>query len=510
MTKSKLLKAALFLILADPLLFSAAYGQDRISWSIVDAGGNSRTSTNFRVADDSLSYDTIGTHQSPNFSAHWGFIQLFPSPSPSTPTGTPTKTPTNTLTSTPSSTSSSTPSLTATATVILTATFTNSPSTTASSTGTSTPTSTMTATPTNSFVNTPSMTPTATPSSTASSTATALATGTNSATMTFTRTTTATFSSTSTSTRTATATKTMTATATLTATVTPTPQGAGFLVQLKSGVISNITNSPHPFIRVVNTSSSVLNLGNVEVRYWFNCDCTNQTLQVFVDWAGKITAGTNVTADVQAKVVSTTKGGQTNYISYIFNGLSLKPGEALEVDSRFNKSDFSNMIQSNDWSFAPNGNFTTSTLVTGYVNGQLAWGQEPDSTGALAVAARRQSVSVEGSATATSVAERETSTPTLGSGSPFEPVLYPNPARGSQVSLMIPSTLDGPGDVKVRIFTTGYREVREWNFSNVEPGSSLALDLLDKTGASLSNGLYYLLVTTPTGDRAVVKLLVLR
>jgi hypothetical protein len=165
-------------------------------------------------------------------------------------------------------------------------------------------------------------------------------------------------------------------------TATPTVfSGSGALtVYLLSAVTTNSTNSPHPQIEVVNTGTTALNLNNVEVRYWFNCDCTGQSVQTWVDWAGLIPAGTSETGNIQTKVVTTSLGGQTNYISYKFTGgLVLQAGQKIEIQSRFNLSDWSNMLQSNDWSFAAYTSFTTSSKTTGYINGALVWGNEPSS-----------------------------------------------------------------------------------------------------------------------------------
>jgi hypothetical protein len=91
-------------------------------------------------------------------------------------------------------------------------------------------------------------------------------------------------------------------------------------------------------------------------------------------------AGTSVTGNIQATVVPTTLGGQTDYISYKFTGnMVLQPGQNIQIQSRFNLSDWSNMLQSNDWSFAPYTSFTKWTQITGYLNGSLVWGQEPSS-----------------------------------------------------------------------------------------------------------------------------------
>ncbi len=206
-----------------------------------------------------------------------------------------------------------------------------------------------------------------------------------------------------------------------TATLTPVPPtptftavtGMGsFTVDLLSSITADSTNSPHPFIEVVNTGNGPVNLNNVEVRYWFNCDCTNQSIQTWVDWAGLMPSGTSVTGDVLHTAVFTSQGGQTDYISYKFTGnLVLQPGQAIQVQSRFNKSDWSGMLQDNDWSFAPYTSYTPATHVTGYLNGSLVWGQEP-----MAISAGLKAASV---------------------------VAYPNPSTGNGVNLAV--NLSGAG-----------------------------------------------------------------
>jgi hypothetical protein len=89
-----------------------------------------------------------------------------------------------------------------------------------------------------------------------------------------------------------------------------------------------------------------------------------------------------------------------------------------------------------------------------------------------------------------------------------KPVLYPNPANGDQVKVALPS-LASPGEVRVQVFTLAYRKVQDVTLPNVQPGTPVTLDLLDKWGVKLSNGLYYLVVRIGQ-ERQVVKLLVAR
>ncbi len=210
-----------------------------------------------------------------------------------------------------------------------------------------------------------------------------------------------------------------------TATFTPTPSGAAALtVELLSSVTTDSTNSPHPFIEVVNTGSGSLNLNNVEVRYWFNCDCTNQSVQSWVDWAGLMPAGTSVTSDVLHTTVATSQGGQTDYISYKFTGnLVLQPGQAIQIQSRFNKSDWSNMLQDNDWSYAAYTSYTPWTHITAYEGGSLVWGQEPSGSSAALKAA--------------------------------SVIAYPNPSTGNGVNLAVNLSGTGSGSSNASAKTVG-------------------------------------------------------
>jgi rhamnogalacturonan endolyase len=286
-------------------------------------------------------------------------------------------------------------------------------------------------------------------------------------------------------------TPTLVPTVTPTFTLTPTPISSGsgsMTLYLLSAVTTDSTNSPHPQIEVVNTGSGPLDLNNVEVRYWFNCDCTTQTVQSWVDWAGLLPAGTSVTGDVVNTVQPTTEGGQTNYVSYKFTGnLVLQPGQMIEIQSRFNKSDWSNMLQDNDWSFAPYTSFTQWTHITGYLNGSLVWGQEPSGSSAALKAASL--------------------------------IAYPNPSTGNGVNLAVNLSGNGGGasaSVKAKDVTGSVEEVDpsaqvalkvytiegRLIWSTTLPASSFGSsgnhsvywNEKDLSGANLANGIYVVAV----------------
>jgi uncharacterized membrane protein len=252
-----------------------------------------------------------------------------------------------------------------------------------------------------------------------------------------------------------------------------------------------------------------LNLNNVEVRYWFNCDCTTQTIQTWVDWAGLSPTGTTVTPDVLTTSVSTTEGGQTNYISYKFTGnVVLQPGQSIQVQSRFNKSDWSNMLQDNDWSFAAYTSYTPWNQITGYVNGSLVWGEEPvAATSALK--------------TASVVAYPN---PSTGNGVNLAVNLTGNGSTGSTasakaklVSRETSTSVDPNAQVAFKVYTISGRLI----WSTVVPGSnfgstgnhSLFWNEKDLAGGNLANGLYIVAVTVKSQGQTsttMTKLLVLK
>ena len=63
--------------------------------------------------------------------------------------------------------------------------------------------------------------------------------------------------------------------------------------------------------------------------------------------------------------------------------------------------------------------------------------------------------------------------------------------------------------MEVEIFTTAFRKGQEETFLNVPPSVAVTVQLTDKWGTPLANGLYYLVVIVD-GQRSVAKLLILR
>ncbi len=64
-------------------------------------------------------------------------------------------------------------------------------------------------------------------------------------------------------------------------------------------------------------------------------------------------------------------------------------------------------------------------------------------------------------------------------------------------------------DVRLQIFTTVSRKIRDITIPQVAAGMDATLDLVDKAGDPLANGLYFVAITTSQG-KLVQKLLILK
>jgi hypothetical protein len=85
-------------------------------------------------------------------------------------------------------------------------------------------------------------------------------------------------------------------------------------------------------------------------------------------------------------------------------------------------------------------------------------------------------------------------------------VIFPNPVTGEFTHIRI--NVKNPTDtVDVKVFTIAFRKVID--AQTQVPTGVYQLDLHDKNGTFLANGLYYIVVTTPQA-RFVQKLLILR
>jgi glycosidase len=101
----------------------------------------------------------------------------------------------------------------------------------------------------------------------------------------------------------------------------------------------------------------------------------------------------------------------------------------------------------------------------------------------------------------------QTATPTGNINA--QPIVYPNPVMGGQVHIHL--LLPKPAKVTVDVYTLAFREVGQVVFLNQPVGVDMVLDLTDKSGRPLADGLYYISVTNSLSSvRKITKLMILR
>jgi hypothetical protein len=172
---------------------------------------------------------------------------------------------------------------------------------------------------------------------------------------------------------------------------------------------------------------------------------------------------------------------------------------------------------------APAGSYQANVTANTSLTGTSASGQPLAFTGApiggsfTAVAAATATATSTGTPSPTATVTATSQVPIID-----EPVVFPNPADGTQpVNLQIDLS-QTTGGINVQVFTIAFRKVQEMSLDGGSPGvtaSAVAgmpykkwtvpLPLTDKWGAPLASGIYYVVITA-NGKRSVGKLLVIR
>jgi endoglucanase len=179
---------------------------------------------------------------------------------------------------------------------------------------------------------------------------------------------------------TATATRTNTPTPTRTNTPTPTntpftPQPGGLKVQYRVGETGASVNQIRAMLNIVNTGSSAVPLSELKVRYWYTIDGV-KSQEFHCDYA--VVGCSSVSGVFQAMAAAVPNQADYYYEVSFGSGSIAANGQSGEIQTRINKTDWTNYTQTNDYSFdATKTAFADWTHVTLYRNGVLVWGTEP-------------------------------------------------------------------------------------------------------------------------------------
>jgi hypothetical protein len=132
------------------------------------------------------------------------------------------------------------------------------------------------------------------------------------------------------------------------------------------------TNSIQSGLKFENTGYETLDLTKVKLRYWYTNETQKQQI-ANIYWASN---GTN---KVKAGFGTAVGAAADTYLELGFAAGTLQPGSSVEIKLGINAANWSNYIQTNDYSFANiSSTYGENTKITAYIDNQLAWGMEPD------------------------------------------------------------------------------------------------------------------------------------
>ena len=139
---------------------------------------------------------------------------------------------------------------------------------------------------------------------------------------------------------------------------------------------TTMVNQIMPQLKLSNMGQSNINLSGVTIRYWY----TNPGGKAQQFWCDYAAIGcNNISGQFGTVQPPRTKADSYLEISFASGAPDLAPNtDTGEIKLRFNKTDWSNYDESQDYSYP--GSTTTYTLathITVYYKGALVWGTEP-------------------------------------------------------------------------------------------------------------------------------------
>ncbi|PWW07156.1 processive endocellulase [Paenibacillus cellulosilyticus] len=168
------------------------------------------------------------------------------------------------------------------------------------------------------------------------------------------------------------------------ATASATPTGGGttptssLVVQYKLSNSNANDNQIYATFNIKNTGTSAISLSSLKLlRYYLTKDTTSASLNYWVDYAQ---VGTSAVSGAFGSV-SPAKTTADTYLELSFSSAagSIAPGgQTGDIQIRIAKSDWTNLDESNDYSFdGTKSSIADWNKVTLYQSGSLAWGIEP-------------------------------------------------------------------------------------------------------------------------------------
>jgi len=157
---------------------------------------------------------------------------------------------------------------------------------------------------------------------------------------------------------------------------TPIPVQGDLLVEYRNNDNNASDNQIRPHFRIVNNGSTAVQLSQLKIRYYFTID-GEISQQFHTDYA--VIGSSNISGAFIKMNPTATGADYYLEVSFSSSAGSLAPGANTgEIQLRFNKSNWSNYNESDDYSYSgTQTNFALWNKVTLHQNGLLVSGMEP-------------------------------------------------------------------------------------------------------------------------------------
>jgi endoglucanase len=232
---------------------------------------------------------------------------------------------------------------------------------------------------------------------------------------------------------------------------TPQPPAALQVLYRNANPAENSRDSKPEFI-IKNSDAIPASLDGVELSYWFYDD-GNQPFVFHCDWAAM------GCANVRGEFQSSPDGAQQLRIHFGPGLEPVPPGQdSGEIKVRFNRLDWSEYRQSDDYSFSPANEYVGWERVTLTMNGQVVWGVEPGATSVDLPLTTTEPLP----ATQTPASSTLTATPGQTPVVPLPPTPLASQVKGPASTNLPWRTLIGPGLAILAAFAIGFLIAALW------------------------------------------------
>ena len=219
--------------------------------------------------------------------------------------------------------------------------------------------------------------------------------------------------------------------------------GSGLRVRYHTSNPAELSSDSKPELIIVNTSQVPVRLEDLELIYWFTDD-PGRTYAFQCDWA-------QIGCEkVLGEFEALSNGVYALHLRFQSGSGELLPGqESGEIKVRFNRADWSEIRQFDDYSFSATSDYIDWDRVTLYLSSKLVWGREPGSfatnsppvAGTILSTPSPTGIAQSGMSAETQIPEKPTAEPSPPSSSPID--VAPNPNWGLWLGIVLAAFVAG-------------------------------------------------------------------